>query len=116
MRYAWAIKDIESELQGAAFWRKFKFTTTIDFTGKKVKMQVRKSNGDEEVILTFDSDDAATMIVDETEKTVELMQVGTVMQEVRGGEYDYDIKIYTDGNDGIFLQKGKFIIGDTTTR
>lgn len=113
MRYKTPIVHIESELQGGTFYKKYVYTTTIDFTGATIKMQVRKSNGDENVVLEFVSTDANTMVVDATLKTIELKQTAAVMQEIREGDYDYDIKIM---NTGVFLQKGKFKIKDTTTR
>ncbi len=112
MRYKVAIKDIENELQGGEFYKKYIYTTNIDFTDKTIKMQVRKSNGDDEVVLEFLSDND-TMVVDPDLKTIELFQEADVMQELREGDYDYDIKIVEDG---IFIQKGKFKILDTSTR
>ena len=115
MRYEWNTIDIENELRGGQFVKKYKYTTTLDLTDLIVKMQVRKSNNDEEVILEFIST-GDTMLVDTVEKTISLYQPASVMQEVIGGEYTYDIKVYTDETDSIFIQKGKFKVLDSTTR
>lgn len=116
MRYVFAEKDIDNVVQGDAFERAYQYTTTYDFTGKTFLCQVRKSDGDEEVILEFKVS-ASTMVVDIPTKTITLKQTAAVMQNVIPGQYTYDIKGYTNlGVDDQRVQKGKFIIGPTTTR
>ena len=116
MNYKAAIVDITNVYQGGNFYRKYKYTTTLDFTGRHFKAQVRSSAGEDDVLLEFDSDDAATMIVDETEKTIELMAPGAQLADMRGSVYVYDIRTDVDGADLIYLQRGKVDCTDTVTR
>jgi hypothetical protein len=118
MRYECAIKDILKVYQGDAFDRTYQLLTTYDFTGKEVFGHVRRSDGDEELVLAFKQANN-TLIVDNAAKTIQLKAEPKVIQNLMPGEYDYDIKAFTPpapGTDDQRIMKGKFVIKATSSR
>lgn len=105
-QYQFADLGIITAKQNASFERYWTVSVNFDMSqaGLTYKAQARKSFGNKAVVLDFVETDGS-FVVDVPNKTIGLVQDSNDMN-IEPGDHVFDIRVWTDANDAIYLGQG----------